>query len=66
MLEDMRKTISMAARALMSRPNWREELEQSRRDAAAGRGRPLEVVLKELGLDRPAQRKRRSAAPRER
>jgi PHD/YefM family antitoxin component YafN of YafNO toxin-antitoxin module len=49
---------------LMQRPNWREELEQSRRDFAAGRYRDLEDVVKELGLDRAAQPRRRAAASR--
>jgi PHD/YefM family antitoxin component YafN of YafNO toxin-antitoxin module len=49
---------------LMQRPSWREELEQSRRDFAAGRHRELDEVAKELGLDRPAQPRRRSTAPR--
>jgi PHD/YefM family antitoxin component YafN of YafNO toxin-antitoxin module len=49
---------------LMQQPNWREELEQSRRDFAAGRYRDLEEVVKELGLDRPAQPRRRRSAPR--
>ena len=49
---------------LMKQPNWREELEQSRQDFAAGRGRDLEEVVREIGLDRRAQPRRRSAAPR--
>ena len=54
----------LVAIELMQRPNWREELEQSRRDAEAGRGRDLEEVVKELGLDRPAQQRRRRPAAR--
>lgn len=44
--------------------HWRERLAQSQRDFAAGRGRDLEEIAKELGLDRPAQPRRRGAAPR--
>jgi len=50
----------MAAIDLMRRPNWREELAESRRDAAAGRGLSLDHVVKELGLEdlpHPARRK---------
>lgn len=38
----------------MRRPDWREALAQGRRDAAAGRGRSLDVIAKELGLERLA------------
>jgi PHD/YefM family antitoxin component YafN of YafNO toxin-antitoxin module len=41
----------MAAMDEMRRPDWRETLAEARRDAAAGRGRSLEAVAKELGLE---------------
>jgi hypothetical protein len=41
----------MAAIDEMRRPDWREALEETRRDAAAGRGRSLDVIAKELGLE---------------
>ncbi|HVV85412.1 MAG TPA: hypothetical protein VHE35_20275 [Kofleriaceae bacterium] len=40
----------MAAIDEMRRPDWRETLAEGRRDAAAGRGRSLDAVAKELGL----------------
>lgn len=49
---------------MMQRPDWREELEEWRRDAAEGRGRDLEEIAKELGLDRPAESTRRGAPRR--
>jgi PHD/YefM family antitoxin component YafN of YafNO toxin-antitoxin module len=45
-------------------PKLREQLEQSRRDAAAGHGRSLDEVGTELGLDRPAPTSRHRPAPR--
>ncbi|HEX5060605.1 MAG TPA: hypothetical protein VFV99_14655 [Kofleriaceae bacterium] len=46
-------------------PNWREELKQSELDYKAGLCRPLDEILEELGLDeRPANTRRRGAAPR--
>lgn len=59
----------MAAMDEMRRPDWREALAEGRRDAAAGRGRSLDSVAKELGLERspdPKSRKpaRRAPAPR--
>lgn len=44
--------------------HWRERLAQSQRDFAAGRDRDLEEIARELGLDRPAQPRRRSPASR--
>jgi PHD/YefM family antitoxin component YafN of YafNO toxin-antitoxin module len=41
--------------------HWRERLAQAERDFAAGRGRDLAEVARELGLDRPAQPRRRGA-----
>jgi PHD/YefM family antitoxin component YafN of YafNO toxin-antitoxin module len=49
---------------LSGNPEVREQLEQSRRDAAAGRGRTLDEIEKELGLDRPASTSRSRAASR--
>jgi hypothetical protein len=43
----------------MRRPDWREVYEQTSRDIAAGRGRDLDTVAKELGLERRAGRRRR-------
>lgn len=54
----------MAALDEMRRPNWREELEQSRRDAAAGIGPTLDEMVKELGLEDPIQPARRRATAR--
>jgi PHD/YefM family antitoxin component YafN of YafNO toxin-antitoxin module len=49
---------------LMQNPNWREELEQSRRDIEAGRGISLDELEAELGLDRPVHSRRRRSAAR--
>jgi PHD/YefM family antitoxin component YafN of YafNO toxin-antitoxin module len=59
----------MAAIDEMRRPDWREVLAEARRDSAAGRGRSLEVIAKELGLEsspKPKSRKptRRTARGR--
>ncbi len=54
----------MAAMDEMRRPDWREVLAEARRDAAAGRGRDLEVVAKELRLEGPSITKSRSATRR--
>ena len=65
----------MAALDEMRRPNWRETYVQTTRDIAARRGRSLDVVAKELGLEgcshaarrtpaRRAARTRRPALPR--
>lgn len=51
---------------LMQRPNWREELVESRSAFAAGRFRTLDEIERELGLDRPAHSRSRGAAPRTR
>lgn len=50
----------MAAIDEMRRPGWREALTEARHDAQAGRGRDLEVIAKELALDRPSQPKSQS------
>lgn len=54
----------MAAIDEMRRPGWREVLAEGRRDAAAGRGRSLDVVAKELGLERSPKPKSRAPARR--
>ncbi|HEX8111250.1 MAG TPA: hypothetical protein VF516_26155 [Kofleriaceae bacterium] len=41
----------MAALDEMRRPDWREVYDQTSRDIAAGRGRDLETVAQELGLE---------------
>ncbi len=54
----------MAALDEMRRPGWQETLAATRRDAAAGRGRDLEVIAKEMGLEGSTRRKRRTSAAR--
>jgi hypothetical protein len=49
---------------LSGNPDVRAQLEQSRRDSAAGLGRTLDEIEKELGLDRQAPARRRGAASR--
>jgi PHD/YefM family antitoxin component YafN of YafNO toxin-antitoxin module len=49
----------MAAIDEMRRPDWRQVLAEGRRDATEGRGRTLEAVVKELGIEdspKPARR----------
>ena len=41
----------MAALDEMRRPDWREVYDRTTREIAAGRGRDLDVVAKELGLE---------------
>ncbi len=53
-----------AAIAEMRRPDWREALTEGRRDAAAGRGRSLDVIAKELGLEGSPHPKGRAPARR--
>ena len=55
----------IAALEFMSRPNWREQLEQSERDVAEGRTYSLDEVLGDLGLERTANgiRKKPSRKP---
>jgi PHD/YefM family antitoxin component YafN of YafNO toxin-antitoxin module len=48
----------------MRRPDWREVWERTTRDIAAGRGRDLEDIAKELGFDRPPHTRRGKAAAR--
>jgi hypothetical protein len=43
----------------MRRPDWREVHERTSRDIAAGRGRDLETIAKELGLENRPGRKNR-------
>jgi len=59
----------MAALDEMRRPDWREVHDRTTRDITAGRGRDLDVVAKELGLEgRPhtggRRATRRTARPR--
>jgi len=54
----------MAALDEMRRPDWREVYDQTTRDIAAGRGRDLDVVVKELGLEGRSRAHRRGPAPR--
>lgn len=54
----------MAAIDEMRRPGWREALAEARRDAAAGRGRDLEVIMKEMGLEGTTRGKGRRSATR--
>jgi len=60
-LADMAQYLRGWAAALdeMRRPDWREVHDRTSRDIAAGRGRDLDTVAKELGLERPAGRRRR-------
>ena len=51
----------MAAIEEMQRPGWQAALRRSRQDVAAGRGKDLESIVKELGLEDPAHRKPSSA-----
>ena len=52
----------MAAIDEMRRPDWRESLAEGRRDAASGRGRSLDVIAKELGLEGSPDATRRTPA----
>jgi PHD/YefM family antitoxin component YafN of YafNO toxin-antitoxin module len=54
----------MAALDEMRRPGWREEFAQTTRDIAAKRGRDLDVVAKELGLEGHSYAARRTPARR--
>jgi hypothetical protein len=46
----------------MRRPDWREVHDRTSRDIAAGRGRDLDMIAKELGLEsRPPAGHRASA-----
>ncbi len=54
----------MAAIDEMRRPDWRETLVETRRDAASGRGRSLDVIAKELGLEGSPDTTRRTPARR--
>jgi hypothetical protein len=46
----------VAALEEMQRPDWREVLEETRRDVAAGRGRSLDSIVKERKLEGPARK----------
>jgi PHD/YefM family antitoxin component YafN of YafNO toxin-antitoxin module len=48
----------------MSRPDWQEVRARAQRDIAAGRGRSLDAIAKELGLEDPPHARRRTAASR--
>jgi PHD/YefM family antitoxin component YafN of YafNO toxin-antitoxin module len=48
--------------ALMRRPNWQSEWVQMERDASARRGRDLDTVVQELGLEVSTRSPRRGAA----
>jgi PHD/YefM family antitoxin component YafN of YafNO toxin-antitoxin module len=54
----------MAALDEMRRPGWQETLAEARRDASEGRGRSLDVIAKEMGLEGSPDRTRRKSAPR--
>lgn len=54
----------MAALDEMRRPDWREVYDQTSRDIAAGRGRDLDTVAKELGLESRSHAGRRKSARR--
>ena len=54
----------MAALDEMRRPDWREVYDQTSRDIAAGRGRDLDAVAKELGLEGRSHTGRRKSARR--
>lgn len=46
----------IAALDEMRRPDWRDVHDRTRRDIAAGRGRELDEIARELGLEEPAGR----------
>jgi len=50
----------MAALDEMRRPDWRETCDQTTRDIVAGRGRDLDTVAKELGLEGRSHEARRN------
>ncbi|MBL9015530.1 MAG: type II toxin-antitoxin system Phd/YefM family antitoxin [Myxococcales bacterium] len=54
----------MAALDEMRRPGWQERLVQARREVAGKRGRSLDVIAKEMGLEGAAHRDRRAPAAR--
>ena len=54
----------MAALDEMRRPDWQETYDQPSRDIAAGRGRDLDVVARELGLEGRPRAARRTATRR--
>src|ERR1051325_4902757 len=54
----------MAALDEMRRPDWREVHAETSRDIAAGRGRNLDTVAKELGLEGRSHVGRRGSARR--
>jgi hypothetical protein len=64
LLHDLRGWI--AARDEMRRPDWREVYDQTSRDIAAGRGRDLDTVVKELGLESRSSHGRSDRRPKRR
>jgi PHD/YefM family antitoxin component YafN of YafNO toxin-antitoxin module len=54
----------MAALDEMRRPDWRAVYTETGRDIEAGRGRTLDAVAREMGLEGPAHTKGRGAASR--
>src|SRR5688572_28699362 len=54
----------MAALDEMRRPGWREALTAARRDVATGRGRSLDVIAEEMGIEDPPRTRSRAAASR--
>jgi PHD/YefM family antitoxin component YafN of YafNO toxin-antitoxin module len=52
----------MAAIEEIQRPGWREALSRSKRDVAAGRGKDLDTVLREMGLEESVRGRRREPA----
>jgi hypothetical protein len=54
----------MAALDEMRRPDWREVYDQTSRDIAAGRGRDLDAIAKELGLEGRSHATRRTSTRR--
>ena len=45
-------------------PNWREEIEEGRREFREGKCIPLDLALRELGLDEPSPKTKRAKATR--
>lgn len=53
-----------AAIELMKQPDWRAQWDRARQERTTGLGRTVDELAQELGLDRPAQPKCRSATTR--
>jgi hypothetical protein len=56
------ESLIATAEFLARHPNWQAEFAQDDRDFAAGRARPVEEVLRELGLEDVFQSARREAS----